>query len=144
MFEIRENNHCGGVIFQAGKPESMLKSSTSTVIIFKKIFRRESERNMYDHINENNQLDVNSHLVPSSSGKFQILESERNMYDHINENNQIDVNSHLVPSSSGKFQILESERNMYDHINENNQLDVNSHLVPSSSRKFQIFFVTIN
>ena len=33
VFEIRENNHCGGVIFQAGKPESMLKSSTSTVII---------------------------------------------------------------------------------------------------------------
>ena len=26
VFEIRENNHCGGVIFQAGNPESMLKN----------------------------------------------------------------------------------------------------------------------
>ena len=24
VFEIRENNHCGGVIFQAGNAESML------------------------------------------------------------------------------------------------------------------------
>ena len=33
VFEIRENNHCGGVIFQAGNPESMLKNPPSTVII---------------------------------------------------------------------------------------------------------------
>ena len=33
MFEIRENNHCGGVIFQAGNPESMLKNLPSAVII---------------------------------------------------------------------------------------------------------------
>ena len=26
VFEIRENNHCVGVIFQAGKPKSMLKN----------------------------------------------------------------------------------------------------------------------
>ena len=33
VFEIRENNHCAGVIFQAGNPESMLKNPSSTVII---------------------------------------------------------------------------------------------------------------
>ena len=33
VFEIRENNHCGGVIFQASNPESMLKNPSSTVII---------------------------------------------------------------------------------------------------------------
>ena len=33
VFEIRENIHCGGVIFQAGNPESMLKNSPSTVNI---------------------------------------------------------------------------------------------------------------
>ena len=34
VFEIRENNHCGGVTFQAGNPEPMLKNPPSTVIIF--------------------------------------------------------------------------------------------------------------
>ena len=33
VFEIRENNHYGGVTFQAGNPERMLKSPPSTVII---------------------------------------------------------------------------------------------------------------
>ena len=33
VFEIRENNHCVRVIFQAGNPESMLKNPPSTVII---------------------------------------------------------------------------------------------------------------
>ena len=33
VFEIRENNHCGGVTFQAGNPEPMFKNPPSTVII---------------------------------------------------------------------------------------------------------------
>ena len=36
MFEIRENNHCGGVIFQAGNPESMLKNPPS--LLFRALY----------------------------------------------------------------------------------------------------------